>query len=162
MTDTYVITGLVKRRAILAGEIAQIEKQLDQRLHDLKTIDAAIRLFDADYPIDTIKPKGTYTGAADWETRGELSRLIFQMLRESCKALSARDMALYVMAHKQMDSSRGRAVVLMRRRVGEALRRKRLEGLMRSHKGPGEPLLWELVTPPVAASSPSILCSPDA
>jgi hypothetical protein len=162
MLDDLVISGLTKRRAILAGEIVHIEKQLKQKLFDLKAIDAAIKVFDEDYPIDTIRPKGLYTAAADWKTRGELSRLIFQMLHESPKALSSRDIALQVMAHKQMDTSRQRAVVLMRRRVGEALRRKQLNGLLRCCKQPGEPLLWELVTPLLVASSPSTSCSPDA
>jgi hypothetical protein len=74
MTDTFVISGLVTRRAILSGEIVQIKKQLKQRLLDLKTRDDAIRMFDADYPIGTIKPKGSRQWKGHWQ-RKWLSRL---------------------------------------------------------------------------------------
>jgi hypothetical protein len=157
MLDDLVISGLAKRRAVLSGEIVQVEKQLKQKLLDLKTLDTAIRLFDADYPIETIKPKG-FSFASDWDRRGELSRLIFNILRESAQALSARNIALQIMTHKQMDVSHRRAVVSMRRRVGEALRRKQLGGHLRCHKEPGEPLMWELITPLLAASNPSTAC----
>ena len=45
MTD-YVLTGLVKRRAEIAGEIEAIHKRLSKVLVDLEHIDAAIVQFD--------------------------------------------------------------------------------------------------------------------
>jgi hypothetical protein len=162
MTDTLVISGLVKRRAILSGEIMQIKKQLKQKLLDLKTLDAAIKMFDADYPIDTIKPKGLRHSSGDWETRGELMRLILSILRNSTTPMSARDIALEVMTLKQMDTSNYNAVLSMRERVGRALRKKRTIGLLCSRKGEeGLPVLWELskkAKPLYVASSLSTAC----
>jgi hypothetical protein len=161
MTDTFVISGLVKRRAVLLGEIVQIKKQLKLKLLDLKTLDGAIRLFDADYPIETIKPKGL-NPSSDWETRGELTRLIFEVLRNASSPLSARDIAHEVMTLKQMNTGNYKTVLSMRGRVGRALRKKRTIGQIHSHEtGQGLSVLWELPIesrPLSAASNPSIAC----
>jgi hypothetical protein len=154
MTNDLVISGLAKRRATLSGEIVQLEKHLKQKLLDLKTIDAAIKVFDPDYPIGTIRPTGVYD-CSTWGMRGEMTKLIFSVLRQSSKPVSARDIALQIMAHKEMDTTRPKAVVLIRRRIGEALRKLLRSGYVRCLKEPGQPLVWEVVMPPLAASTPS-------
>jgi hypothetical protein len=160
MEDASVVSGLAKRRATLSGQIAHMQEQLKQMLLDLNTLDAAIRLFDADYPIETLKPKA-FRPDSHWKTRGELIRLIFSVLRQSPTPLSARDIALQIMTYKQMDTNSVKAVLLMRRRVGFALRKKRLSGHLRSHQAFGQPLVWELavpIKPQPAANSPSTVC----
>lgn len=139
-----MISGLVKRRATLSGEITKTQEQLKKMLTNLDILDAAIRMFDADYPINGIKPKSPRP-QSDWENRGEMIRLIFSILRQAAEPLSARDIALQLMTHKQMDASCTKAVILMRRRVGCALRKKRRSGHLRSHQKTGYPILWEVV-----------------
>src|SRR5438876_12051337 len=99
MTDTFVISGLAKRRATLAGEIAQTQDRLRQMLIDLDTLDASIRLFDAEYRVERIKPKPPRP-RQDWTSRGELTRLIFSILRNATEPLSARDIAIEIMTYK--------------------------------------------------------------
>jgi hypothetical protein len=155
MEDAFIVQGLAKRRAALAGDIGRAQIRLNQMLTDLKSLDAAIRVLDADYPIDKIKPAGL-RATGDWAMRGELTRLMFTILRQSHEPMSARDIAFQVMAHKQMDVSRPKVALLMRRRVGEALRKQRHRGQVRScGKEPGQPLLWETITQPIVASTPS-------
>jgi hypothetical protein len=162
MHNAFVISGLAERRAILSGEIVQIKKQLKRKLLDLETLDAAIRMFDADYPINAIKPKGLRHSSGDWGSRGELMRLILNVLRNATAPMSARDIALEVMTSKQMDSSNYHAVISMRQRVGRALRKKRTIGLLCSYESAdGLGVLWELpgnAKPPRVASIPSIAC----
>ena len=117
MTDTFVIAGLVKRRAVLAGEIGQVQDRLRQLLIDLDTLDAAIRMFDADYRVERIKPKSSRP-RNDWTIRGELTRLVFSILRNATKPLSGREIALEIMTFKQMDTGSPKAVESMRQRVG--------------------------------------------
>jgi hypothetical protein len=143
MEDASVVTGLAKRRAILSGEIILLQAQLKQMLLDLNALDTAIRIFDADFPITTLKPKMVRPDT-DWKTRGEMIRLIFTILRDAPAPIAARDIALKIMAHKHMDTSREKVVLLMRRRVGCALRKKRRSGHVRCQQEIGQPLLWEL------------------
>jgi len=145
MEDASVVSGLVKRRVILSGEIAHLQAQLKQMLLDLNTLDAAIRIFDEDFPIESLKPRNVRP-YVEWKTRGELIRLIFTILRDAPAPISARDIALQIMAHKHLDTSRVKAVQLMRRRVGGALRKKRRSGHVRCQEAIGEPLMWELAT----------------
>jgi hypothetical protein len=145
MEDSSVVTGLAKRRAILSGEIAHVQAKLKQMLLDLNTLDAAIRIFDEAFPIESLKPKAVRPDV-EWKTRGELIRLIFTILRDAPGPITARDIALQIMAHKHMDASRVKAVLLMRRRVGSALRKKRRSGHVRCQEAIGQPLMWELAT----------------
>src|SRR5580692_12811864 len=45
MGDTYAILGLRRKRAYLAGEIAQAERQLAEKYAAPRTLDATIQLF---------------------------------------------------------------------------------------------------------------------
>ena len=45
MRDTYAILALRRKRAYLAGEIAQAERRLADKYRALKTLDATIQLF---------------------------------------------------------------------------------------------------------------------
>lgn len=145
MTDTYVISGLVKRRSTLSGEIARAQARLRKMHSDLATLDATIRMFDVDYPIGRIKPRGECY-RKDWKSRGEMIRLIFSILRNTSRPMTVREIAIEVMANKQMDTNNRKAVESMWQRVGRTLRKKRDIGQLRSYMGPDYVLLWEIVT----------------
>ncbi len=59
MTD-YVVTGLVKRRAELTGEIESTHERLRQMVLDLEHLDAAILQFDPDYEIEAMGIRPPY------------------------------------------------------------------------------------------------------
>src|SRR5260370_7464836 len=56
MTD-YVLTGLVKRRAELAGEIEATHERLRKMIEDLEKLDSVILQFDPTHQVEAIKPK---------------------------------------------------------------------------------------------------------
>ena len=56
MTD-YVLAGLAKRRAELAGEAETLRARLAQIATDTGHLDAVIRQFDPDYDLGSIRPK---------------------------------------------------------------------------------------------------------
>jgi hypothetical protein len=56
MTD-YVLTGLVKRRRELTGEIEALHIKLSGLLRDLEVLDATILQFDPGHQVEGIKPK---------------------------------------------------------------------------------------------------------
>jgi len=79
MTD-YVLTGLVKRRAELAGDIERTHEALRAKVIQLENLDATIIQFAPDYAPEGIKAK-TFRPPADWSKRGEMTRVILSVLR---------------------------------------------------------------------------------
>jgi hypothetical protein len=60
MADPHVISALKEKRAKVAGCIARLERQLDQRRADLTHIDGVLRLFAPGSDPELIKSKRTY------------------------------------------------------------------------------------------------------
>jgi hypothetical protein len=56
MTD-YVLTGLVKRRAVLAGEIEETHNRLRKMIEDLKKLDSVILQFDPSHQVEAMRPR---------------------------------------------------------------------------------------------------------
>jgi hypothetical protein len=71
--NEFVLNGLVKRRAELAGDIETAHEALRKMVLDLEALDAAIIQFDPDFQIETIKPKA-FRPPKDWSNRGQMSR----------------------------------------------------------------------------------------
>ena len=55
--NEFVLSGLVKRRAQLAGDIENTHEALRKMVLDLESLDATIVQFDPDFQVETIKPK---------------------------------------------------------------------------------------------------------
>ena len=55
--NAMVISGLVKRRAELAGDIEKAHESLRRMVLDLENLDATILQFDPDFKVETIRPK---------------------------------------------------------------------------------------------------------
>jgi len=92
MTEPPIISALVKRHPPLTGEQEHTQKQLRQMLVSLDNLDATILLFDKDYLVESIEPKG-FRPASDWASRGEMSRIILSILRQASEPLTSRDIA---------------------------------------------------------------------
>lgn len=142
MTD-YVITGLVKRRATLAGEIEALHERLRILLADLENLDATIVQFDANYKVETIKPKA-FRPPEDWSHHGQMSRMVLSILRQAAEPMTTRDIALEMLVSRALDKSDQRLLKLMVKRVGVALRGQRDNGVVASTQGPGQMSLWEI------------------
>jgi hypothetical protein len=67
--NAFVVSGLVKRRAELAGEIERSHEALRKMLSDLESLDATILQFEPDFKVETIKPKA-FRPPKDWSNRG--------------------------------------------------------------------------------------------
>jgi hypothetical protein len=142
MTD-YVVTGLVKRRSELTGEIERTHERLRKMVADLENLDATIRMFAPDMQIEAIKPKA-FRPPEDWSKRGEMTRVILSILRQAAEPLTTRDIALQMLIERALDKSDQRLLRLMTKRVGVALREQRSRGAVQSEQGPGQYMLWEI------------------
>jgi hypothetical protein len=142
MTD-YVVTGLVRRRSELAGEIEALHAKLSSLLAALENLDATIVQFDAEYKVEAIKPKA-FRPPKDWSNRGQMSRIVLSILRQAAEPLTSRDVALELLVTRAMDREDQKLLRLMTKRVGVALRIQRDNGSVRSLDGPGQFVLWEV------------------
>jgi hypothetical protein len=88
MTD-HVVSGLIAKRAELAGIIDKLQRQLDQHRADLTHIDGVLRVLATDLDPETIRPKRAYRRNR-YFARNELSRLCLGMLRTVSGELLAR------------------------------------------------------------------------
>ena len=127
MTD-YMVEGLVKRRAALAGEMKRTQAALAQMARDLETLDGALRIVAPDLDIPAIAPK-MVKPPEDWSRRGEMSRVVLGMLRLSAKPLTAREMAAEMIVQRGLAAT-PKLVNLMTRRVATCLRDRRDQGLV--------------------------------
>jgi len=118
--NEFVLNGLVKRRAQLAGDIENTHEALRKMVLDLESLDATIVQFDPDQ-VETIKPKA-FRPPKDWSNRGQMSRLILSILRQAIEPLTTRDIALQLLIERALDKSDQRLLRLMTKRVGVALR----------------------------------------
>ncbi len=103
MTD-YVVTGLVKRRAELTGEIERTHEDLRGMLADLEALDATLLMFAPDFQIEAIQPKA-FRPPKDWSRRGEMTRIILSILRQAAEPLTTRDIALQLLVERALDKS---------------------------------------------------------
>jgi len=138
VTD-YVLVGLVKRRAELAGDIENAHEALRKMVHDLEHLDATIQQFDPNYLVEAIRPKA-FRPPKDWANRGEMTRICLSILRMSAEPMTTRDIAYQLLMERALDKSDQRLLRLMTKRVGVAMRHQRDNGIVRSL----EYNLWEI------------------
>lgn len=105
MTGTILLSGLVRKRAELAGEAEALDARLAQLRADLLHLDAAIRIVCPDAEPELIRPKKPSRKGCDWFGRQELPRLVLGCMRDAEQPLSCEDIARAVMACKGMDAS---------------------------------------------------------
>ncbi len=141
--NSFVLGGLVERRARLAGDIENAHEALRKMVLDLESLDATILQFDPDYRVESIKAKA-FRPPKDWSNRGQMSRIILSVLRQAAEPLTTRDIALQLLIERALDKSDQRLLRLMTKRVGVALRGQRGNGLVRCDQGPGQYMLWEI------------------
>jgi hypothetical protein len=141
--NAFVVSGLIKRRAELAGEIERSHESLRKMLSDLESLDATILQFEPDFKVETIKPKA-FRPPKDWSNRGQMSRIILSILRQASEPLTSRDIALELLVERALDKNDQRLLRLMTKRVGVALRGQRENGAVRCEQGPGQYMIWEI------------------
>ena len=142
MTEPHVITALVRKRAELAGDIENGQKEVQRMIGELEGLDATIRLFDPDYRVEAIRPKA-FRPPDDWSKRGEMTRIVLDILRQAAEPLTSRDIAVQLVAERALEPT-DKLLRLMTKRVGVALRGQRDKGSVRSIEGHGLYIVWEI------------------
>ena len=137
------LSGLLRKRAEMAGQVEAMQAQLGALITDLSHIDAAIRVFRPDIDLADLPEKlapAPFTGF-----RGEIQRFLLDELRKANHPLSTFDLAERVMAKRGLPPDDRVIVKLIQRRTGYALAKLRNKGKVtsgRSHRS--APLEWRL------------------
>ena len=126
------------QRAELAGEMLRPQERLAQYARDLETLDAALNLVAPDLDIPGIAPK-MIKPPEDWSKRGEMSRVVFAILRVSQKHMTSREIAAEMIVHRGLAAT-PKLLYLMTRRVAGCLRDKREQGLAENAPTRGWPV----------------------
>jgi hypothetical protein len=142
MENEHVLSGLIRKRAEIAGELEAAQNRVRQLIIDIDNVDATICIFQPDIDLDEIRPKPLPPRHAAF--KGEISRAILGALRESREALTVKDLTLRVMADRRLNTADQRLVRTVQKRVGAALRHLRTRGIIESDSARKGGLRWSL------------------
>lgn len=143
MADPHVLTGLMAKRAEIAGRIEHLQDQLRQLVIDLDHIDASIHIFDPSIELEDIKARPV--PAPYHAFRGQVTRIVLTTLKNAKKPLTTQDIAQRVMAERGLDTANVRLLKTMTKRAGACLRNLQQQGAVTRQPGPGQFMLWEIM-----------------
>jgi len=143
MKNDHVVSGLIAKRAELAGKIESLQAQVKQAVIELDHIDAALRIFDPNIDLEAITPRRVPN--AHHAFRGEVSRIVLEALRKTRRPMSTHALTDAVMNERGLDIKDAKLHRLMQQRVGACLNHwRRVRGVLKSSEGPGGMLFWEV------------------
>ena len=143
MSDTYELTiaGLLRKRAIMAAEVQELRRALNDRIAQLDHLDATIRIFkpeidECDLPERIIPPPCA-------AKRGEMFRVLMDTLRRAGAPQTTTQLAQAVMQHRQLNTADRVLAKLISKRAGTSLRKLAKTGAIQSRRyGTGAELQW--------------------
>jgi hypothetical protein len=142
MTD-YMVEGLMRRRAELAGKAHRLQKEIADLGRDIEHLDAVLRMVAPEMDMQAIAPK-VHKPPEDWSKRGEMSRHIFALLRVSQTPLTSRQIASQLIVERGLAAT-PQLLNLLTKRTNSCLRDRRKQGLVRNVGNPDSMwLLWEI------------------
>lgn len=103
MAESHVVSGLVAKRAELAGEAQDHRRALDRLGKELAHLDATIRLFAPDYDLGGIRARKRRR-VHPWFGAGECQRLVLEVLRDAPGPLSDPVVTAAVAARKGLQA----------------------------------------------------------
>jgi hypothetical protein len=144
MENEHVLSGLIRKRAEIAGQLEAAQMQVRQLIINLDSLDATIRLFAPDIDLEEIRPKPVPPRHTAFH--GQVSRIILDVLRETGLPLTTKDVARHVMEARGLNVADPRLSHTILKRVGASLRNMRVRGTVRSEEGARRPLRWVLAS----------------
>jgi hypothetical protein len=117
MENEHVLSGLMRKRSEIAGQIEYTQRALNELIIDLDHIDHTIRLIDPNADVTLGKPKQFPPRHAAF--KNEMSRFVMAALRRAKEPVTSLEVAKEVVIARGLDVTDSRTVSLIRKRVGE-------------------------------------------
>ncbi len=142
MENAYILTGLIKKRAEIAGQLEDAQMRVRQLIIDVDAVDAVLRQFDPTIELEMIRPKPVPPRHTAFH--GQVTRMVLTMLRETGLPLTTKDIALRVVTERGLNAADPRLAWTVHKRVGASLRSLREKGQVVSASGRGSNIRWSL------------------
>jgi hypothetical protein len=142
MPELHVVTGLIEKRREIAAELNAAYEDLRKLMIDLDDLDAAIRIFKPDIELEVIRPKALPSKHPAF--KGEMTRMVFDLLRRAKNPLTTHEVTMHVMAERHLNTTDERMRRTIHKRVGACLKHHRNQARLKSVKGPGSFMVWEV------------------
>jgi hypothetical protein len=142
MKNEHVLSGLIAKRAEIAGQIERLQLEIRQLVVALDHVDASIRLFDPDVDLEDVKSRLPPRHMA---FKGEVSRILLNTLRKAAKPMPVSELAMVVLSERGLSVDDKPFLVVLKRRVDACLRTLRKKGLVKTTRPAGSLGLWEIV-----------------
>jgi len=130
MAESHVVSGLVAKRSELSGQIMHHQEVMRQLSVAIGNIDGAIKLFDPDYDLRTIKAKAPKQGNP-WFEHGETNRMVLDALRTAAQPLSTRQIGEAMVSLKDVAVESIKDWDLVMKLVLAAARRLERKGIIK-------------------------------
>lgn len=145
-TDTYehTISGLLSKRADLFNEAIRLRDRLVEIRNDLGAIDRVLGTLGYKGDLDAAMPRQKREVIFG---RGELTTAILNELRDAPAPMSSREIAQSIIAFKGDDARDRRYVSDLAKRVSKALRKLRIDGVVRSIVDQRSNVAWAITSP---------------
>jgi len=128
MSQSHAVSALVSLRNQFAGKMSALQQELDGVSSNIRTLDAAIKLFDPDFKLSTLKAKRTNSKNVFFAKHGEASRFVLQTLREASATLSTNEIAELAINQKGLNRS-SIDLKALRACILTTLSRQRIKGI---------------------------------
>ena len=138
-----VLSGIIKKRNALARQAAALQEQHEALCLDIQTLDRAIRIFDPDFDLRTLKPKRKYSKNTLFRP-GEQSTVVIDIMRKAGKPMDTNEIVSAVAEAKEIDFN----IVNkknFRTSIFQALYKLEKNGIFREvSRGKNRLIVWEI------------------
>jgi hypothetical protein len=136
----YALSALRRKRAAIASEIVQLERQLRHRKESLVHVDATLKLLDPTIAVDDI-PNKRITRRIKLFRQGELGRLILGTMRNAAAPIGTQDITTAILeAGGHGEEARSAVMPRVRGNLAYLHRRRKVD-----KSGTGKGVRWSLV-----------------
>ena len=136
----HTISGLLKKRSELLGDMAQLRARQAEVANAIDSIDYVLRSLGHEGDLDGMRPRGN---RVVYFHRNELRRFLIDELRNADAPVSARDLAEKIIGLEGKDARDRTLRNDMVKRVGKSLKLLRQQGVAVSEGRNGD-LAWML------------------
>ena len=140
--NEFVLPGLVKRRAELAGDLTKALARVQQLYADLTSMDAVIHQFDPDYRVDAIQTRHRRDPIGD--EFAAIGRTALGILRKAGEPIATTEIAERIAVERGLDVGVRAIRGGMVSGVGRALRHQRGGAWCGPLRKVGKSVLWAL------------------
>jgi hypothetical protein len=127
MAQSNLLSGLVAKRAEVAGQIQALQRDVAALAADVRTLDGAIRIIDPTYNVRGIRAKRSNRKNQFFTERGEASKFVLDSLRAHRDPISTNELAEIARVQKGLDAPDLKA---LRASILTTLSRQRIKGVV--------------------------------